>query len=193
MCPVAPQWKEALEILLDCPISPAGSMLVQEPAIKFLSSPEFWTILWCWQSAVHRLRCESYEENLSAACPGDCWHGLDPVRQLPGDSGLLNRCDATRNLRRAADQPPQPVTVNFVISAVKLGRLLLNGMLALFLIGTARWVVWVKLRAQEAAGRADRDSTYFPGSLIDPETYAVIAQGSADAEYLLVTATRSNS
>lgn len=193
MCPVAPQWKEALEILLDYPISPAGSMLAHEPAIKFLSSPEFWTILWCWQSAVHRLRCESYEENLCAACPGDCWHRLDPVRQLPGDSGFLYRCDATRNLRRAADQPPPPITVNFVISAMKMVRLLLNGMLVLFLIGTAHWVVWVKLRSWEAVGRADHGSTCFPGGLIDPETYAVIAQGSAEAQYLFVTATRSNS
>jgi hypothetical protein len=96
------------------------------------------------------------------------------------------------------------------VTAMKLFRRLLIGILAIFLIGTMWLVGWATVRAQEATGRAvavlqdnsvkredgqlvfrpssstDRGLIYYPGGLVDPEAYAVTAQGIADAGYLVV-------
>jgi dienelactone hydrolase len=79
-----------------------------------------------------------------------------------------------------------------------------------FLIGAVGLVVWATARSQEATERAvvvlqdndvlqkgrqlvfrprspaDRGLVYYPGGLVDPEAYAVTAQGIADAGYLVV-------
>jgi dienelactone hydrolase len=89
-------------------------------------------------------------------------------------------------------------------------RRLLIGILIIFLIGTVGLVGWATLSAQEATERAvmvlhdngvqledgqlvfqpssptDRGLIYYPGGLVDPEAYAVTAQGIADAGYLVV-------
>ena len=82
--------------------------------------------------------------------------------------------------------------------------------LIIFLIGSVGLVGWATLSAQEATERAvmvlhdnavqredgqlafrpssptDRGLIYYPGGLVDPEAYAVTAQGIADAGYLVV-------
>lgn len=82
--------------------------------------------------------------------------------------------------------------------------------LIILLVGTIGFVVWATLSAQEATERAvlvlndngvqledgllvfqsssptDRGLIYYPGGLVDPEAYAVTAQGIADAGYLVV-------
>ena len=87
---------------------------------------------------------------------------------------------------------------------------LIMGILIIFLIGTVGLVGWATLSAQEATERAvmvlhdngvqqedgqlifrpssptDRGLIYYPGGLVDPEAYAVTAQGIADAGYLVV-------
>jgi dienelactone hydrolase len=89
-------------------------------------------------------------------------------------------------------------------------RRLIIGILIVFLIGTVGLVGWATLSAQEATERAvlvlqdngvqqedgrlvfrpssptDRGLVYYPGGLVDPEAYAVTAQGIADAGYLVV-------
>jgi hypothetical protein len=89
-------------------------------------------------------------------------------------------------------------------------RRLIIGIILIFLIGTAGLVGWATLSAQEATERAvtvlqdngvqledgrlvfrpssptDRGLIYYPGGLVDPEAYAVTAQGIADAGYLVV-------
>ena len=89
-------------------------------------------------------------------------------------------------------------------------RRLIIGILIIFLIGTVGLVCWATLSAQEATERAvmvmqnkgvqqedgqlifrpssptDRGLIYYPGGLVDPEAYAVTAQGIADAGYLVV-------
>jgi hypothetical protein len=91
-------------------------------------------------------------------------------------------------------------------------RQLLIGILIIFLIGTVGLVGWATLSAQEATERAvmvlqdngvqqedgqlvfrpsfptDRGLVYYPGGLVDPEAYAVTAQGIADEGYLVVIA-----
>jgi len=93
---------------------------------------------------------------------------------------------------------------------MKIFRLLLIGILVIFMIGTVGLVVWANVRAQEATERAvavlrengieredgqlvfrpdfptDKGLIYYPGGLVDPEAYAVTAQGIADAGYLVV-------
>ena len=93
---------------------------------------------------------------------------------------------------------------------MKIFRLLLIGILVIFLIGTVGLVGWATVRAQEATERAvavlqengieredgqlvfrpdsptDKGLIYYPGGLVDPEAYAVTAQGIADAGYLVV-------
>jgi len=93
---------------------------------------------------------------------------------------------------------------------MKIFRWLLIGVLAILLIGTIGLVGWATLSAQEATERAvavledngvqredgqlvfwpssstDRGLIYYPGGLVDPEAYAVTAQGIADAGYLVV-------
>ena len=89
-------------------------------------------------------------------------------------------------------------------------RRLIIGILIVFLIGTVGLVGWATLSAQEATERAvmvlqdngvqledgrlvfrpssptGRGLVYYPGGLVDPEAYAVTAQGIADAGYLVV-------
>lgn len=89
-------------------------------------------------------------------------------------------------------------------------RQLLTGILVVFLIGTFGLVGWATFSAQEATERAvsvldengvqlengylvfqpdtptDRGLIYYPGGLVDPEAYAVTAQGIADAGYIFV-------
>jgi dienelactone hydrolase len=89
-------------------------------------------------------------------------------------------------------------------------RRLILGILIIFLIGTVGFVGWATLSAQEATDRAvmvlqengvqlengqlifrpssptNRGLIYYPGGLVDPEAYAVTAQGIADAGYLVV-------
>jgi dienelactone hydrolase len=89
-------------------------------------------------------------------------------------------------------------------------RLLIFGILTIFLIGAVGLVGWATLSAQEATERAvmvlqengvqrengqlvfrpssptNRGLIYYPGGLVDPEAYAVTAQGIADAGYLVV-------
>jgi pimeloyl-ACP methyl ester carboxylesterase len=93
---------------------------------------------------------------------------------------------------------------------MKIFRRLIISILVIFLIGTAGLVGWATVNAQEATGRAvmvlqengvqreagqlvfrpssptDRGLVYYPGGLVDPEAYAVTAQGIADAGYLVV-------
>jgi len=96
------------------------------------------------------------------------------------------------------------------VRAMKILRRLIIGILVIFLIGTVGLVGWATVRAQEATERAvmvlrdngvlqedgqlvfrpsspaDRGLVYYPGGLVDPEAYAVTAQGIADAGYLVV-------
>jgi dienelactone hydrolase len=89
-------------------------------------------------------------------------------------------------------------------------RRLIIGILIIFLLGTLGLVGWATLSAQEATERAirvlndngiqrkdgqlvfqpssptDRGLIYYPGGLVDPEAYAVTAQGIAEAGYLVV-------
>lgn len=93
---------------------------------------------------------------------------------------------------------------------VKIIRRLLIGVLVIVLIVTAGLVGWATVKTQEATERAtavlqaqgvqredgqlvfrpssatDRGLIYYPGGLVDPEAYAVTAQGIADAGYLVV-------
>jgi len=83
-------------------------------------------------------------------------------------------------------------------------------MLLIFLLATVALVAWATLSKQEATERAlvalqeegvqredgqlvfrpdsptDKGLIYYPGGLVDPEAYAVTAQGVADAGYLVV-------
>jgi len=89
-------------------------------------------------------------------------------------------------------------------------RRLIYTILIILLIGTVGLVGWATLSAQEATERAvmvlndngvqlvdglvvfrpnsttDKGLIYYPGGLVDPEAYAVTAQGIADAGYLVV-------
>lgn len=93
---------------------------------------------------------------------------------------------------------------------MKIIRGLLIGMLVIVLIGAIAFVGWVTVSAQDATERAvvvlqDNDVEredgqlvfqpsspngkgfiYYPGGLVEPEAYAVTAQGIADAGYLVV-------
>ncbi|NCF68173.1 MAG: alpha/beta hydrolase [Chloroflexi bacterium] len=93
---------------------------------------------------------------------------------------------------------------------MKILRLMLIGILVIFLIGTVGLVGWATVRTQEATERAvevlqengiqredgqlvfrpdsptKKGLIYYPGGLVDPEAYAVTAQGIADAGYLVV-------
>jgi hypothetical protein len=93
---------------------------------------------------------------------------------------------------------------------MKILRLLLIAILVIFLIGAVGLVGWATVRSQEATERAvevlqgngiqredgqlvfrpdfstDKGLIYYPGGLVDPEAYAVTAQGIADAGYLVV-------
>jgi Alpha/beta hydrolase family len=89
-------------------------------------------------------------------------------------------------------------------------RRLIYVILLVLLVGAGGLVGWATLSAQEATERAvivlhdngvhledgllvfhpsaatDRGLIYYPGGLVDPEAYAVTAQGIADAGYLVV-------
>jgi len=91
-----------------------------------------------------------------------------------------------------------------------LARRLIIGILIIFIIGAVGMVGWATLSAQEATERAvmvlsdngvqledgrlvfrpispiDKGLIYYPGGLVDPEAYAVTAQGIADAGYLVI-------
>jgi dienelactone hydrolase len=93
---------------------------------------------------------------------------------------------------------------------MKILRILLIGILVIFLLGTVGLVGWATVSAQAATERAvavlqengieredgqlvfrpdsptDMGLIYYPGGLVDPEAYAVTAQGIADAGYLVV-------
>ncbi len=93
---------------------------------------------------------------------------------------------------------------------MKILRILLIGILVIFLLGTVGLVGWATVSAQAATERAvavlqengieredgqlvfrpdsptDKGLIYYPGGLVDPEAYAVTAQGIADAGYLVV-------
>jgi hypothetical protein len=93
---------------------------------------------------------------------------------------------------------------------MKNPRRLIYAFLIILLIGTVGLVGWATLSAQEATERAvkvlnengvqleggllvfrpnsntDRGLIYYPGGLVDPEAYAITAQGIADAGYLVV-------
>ena len=92
---------------------------------------------------------------------------------------------------------------------MKIFRRLLIGILVIVLIGVIGLVGWATFSAQEATERAvavlqdngvqredgqlvfrpsfptDRGLIYYPGGLVDPEAYAVTAQGIADAGYMV--------
>lgn len=89
-------------------------------------------------------------------------------------------------------------------------RRLVYAVLVIILLGSGGLVGWATLSAQEATERAvlvledngvqledgllvfhpdfssDKGLIYYPGGLVDPEAYAVTAQGIADAGYLVV-------
>ena len=93
---------------------------------------------------------------------------------------------------------------------MRIVRLLLIGILVILLLGTVGLVGWATASAQEATERAvavlqengiqredgqlvfqpsspnGKGLIYYPGGLVDPEAYAVTAQGIADAGYLVV-------
>jgi dienelactone hydrolase len=93
---------------------------------------------------------------------------------------------------------------------MKILRLLLITILVILLLGTVGLVGWATVRAQPATERAaavlqengieredgqlvfrpdsptDKGLIYYPGGLVDPEAYAVTAQGIADAGYVVV-------
>ena len=93
---------------------------------------------------------------------------------------------------------------------MRIVRLLLIGIFVILLLGTVGLVGWATVRTQEATERAvavlqengvqredgqlvfrpdsptDKGLIYYPGGLVDPEAYAVTAQGIADAGYLVV-------
>jgi hypothetical protein len=93
---------------------------------------------------------------------------------------------------------------------MKILRIILIGILVFFLLGTVGLIGWATVRAQAATERAvavlrenaieredgqlvfrpdsptDKGLIYYPGGLVDPEAYAVTAQGIADAGYLVV-------
>lgn len=93
---------------------------------------------------------------------------------------------------------------------MKIIRRLFIVFLVIILIGTMALVSWATIRAQEATERAvlvlqekeiqredgllvfrpntpsKRGLIYYPGGLVEPEAYAVTAQGIADAGYLVV-------
>ena len=93
---------------------------------------------------------------------------------------------------------------------MKIFRRLLIVVLVIVLIGAIWLVGWATVRAQEATERAvvvlrdngiqredgqlvfrpsfpnDKGLIYYPGGLVEPEAYAVTAQGIADAGYLVV-------
>jgi hypothetical protein len=96
------------------------------------------------------------------------------------------------------------------VRAMKNLRRLIAGILVILLIGMVGLVGWATIRAQEATERAvvvlqengvlledgqlvfrpsypaDTGLVYYPGGLVDPEAYAVTAQGIANAGYLVV-------
>ena len=96
------------------------------------------------------------------------------------------------------------------MDAMKILRRLLLGVLIIVLLGAVALVGWATVRAQPATARAvavlaengvqredgllvfggDSPTTsgliYYPGGLVEPEAYAVTAQGIADAGYLVV-------
>ena len=89
-------------------------------------------------------------------------------------------------------------------------RKIIYALLILLLVGAVGFVGWATLSAQEATERAvtvlndngvqredgllvfqpdsptDKGLIYYPGGLVDPDAYAVSAQGIADAGYLVV-------
>jgi dienelactone hydrolase len=93
---------------------------------------------------------------------------------------------------------------------MKILRILLIGILVIFLLGIVGLVGWATISAQAATEPAvavlqendieredgqlvfrpdsptDMGLIYYPGGLVDPEAYAVTAQGIADAGYLVV-------
>ncbi len=93
---------------------------------------------------------------------------------------------------------------------MRVVRLLLIGILVILLLATVGLFGWATLRSQEATERAaavlqengvqredgqlvfrpdsptDKGLIYYPGGLVDPEAYAVTAQGISDAGYLVV-------
>ena len=93
---------------------------------------------------------------------------------------------------------------------MKVFRWLLVAVLVILLIGIIGLVGWATVSAQEATERAvavlqengvqredgqlvfrpsspnGKGLIYYPGGLVDPEAYAVTAQGIADAGYLVV-------
>ena len=93
---------------------------------------------------------------------------------------------------------------------MKIFRRVLIGSLVVVLIGAIGLVGWATVSAQEATERAvevlqengvqredgrlvfrpdspvDKGLIYYPGGLVDPEAYAVTAQGIAEAGYLVV-------
>jgi len=93
---------------------------------------------------------------------------------------------------------------------MKNTRRIIYAILFIILIGTAGFVGWATLSAQEASERADMVLTennvqlengllvfrpnattnkgliYYPGGLVDPEAYAYTAQGIAEEGYLVV-------
>jgi poly(3-hydroxybutyrate) depolymerase len=95
-------------------------------------------------------------------------------------------------------------------NTMKIFRRLLMGVLVIVLIGAIWLVGWATVKAQVATERAvlvlqangvqreegmlvfrpstpnDKGLIYYPGGLVEPEAYAVTAQGIADAGYLVV-------
>ena len=93
---------------------------------------------------------------------------------------------------------------------MKIFRRLLIVVLAIVLVGAISLVGWATVNAQDATERAtvvlldngvqrqdgqlvfrpdaptDKGLIFYPGGLVEPEAYAVIAQGIADAGYLVV-------
>ncbi|KAA3664003.1 MAG: alpha/beta hydrolase [Chloroflexi bacterium] len=96
------------------------------------------------------------------------------------------------------------------LSTMKIFRRLFIAVLVIILIGGLLLVGWATVRSQEATARAavvlqendvkredgqlvfwpssptNKGLIYYPGGLVDPEAYAVTAQGIADAGYLVM-------
>jgi hypothetical protein len=93
---------------------------------------------------------------------------------------------------------------------MKVIRRLLIGIFIIIFVGATSLVVWATVRSQDATERAlevlrenhvqredgqlvfqpdvptDKGLIFYPGGLVEPEAYAVIAQGFADRGYLVV-------
>ena len=131
------------------------------------------------------------------------------IRTHSGVNSLV--CSGKPAEERLLTTNPNPhVDDELRVRAMRVLRRLIIGILVIFVIGTVGLVGWATVRAQQATERAvvvlqdngvqredgqlvfrpssptNRGLVYYPGGLVEPEAYAVTAQGIADAGYLVV-------